>query len=226
MIDVASDLTERFDFAVLWFLERYEVMPDEETATDLSDEDAKAVEVLKALHDSVDAIPPPLIKATEELRDSNPELFEKTLVHGVQVVGFGFSPNSATEFVEVLNRTVQRDTYRSIGSLIDGHHSDSKHPRASRASTGIAPPDQRARVRESQVSVGVATQGNAWQAWRSVARPLLGNAWQGNLAQSSRQGGHLGGSRFSESILKFRIRNPQRGPLRKSYVVKSRNSLA
>jgi hypothetical protein len=35
--------------------------------------------------------------------------FEKTLVHGVQVVGFGFFPTNATEFVEVLNRTVQRD---------------------------------------------------------------------------------------------------------------------
>jgi hypothetical protein len=31
------------------------------------------------------------------------------LVHGVQVVGFGFLPISATGFVEVLNRTVQRD---------------------------------------------------------------------------------------------------------------------
>jgi hypothetical protein len=27
----------------------------------------------------------------------------------VQVVGFGFSPASAIEFVEILNRTVQRD---------------------------------------------------------------------------------------------------------------------
>jgi hypothetical protein len=33
----------------------------------------------------------------------------KPLVHGVQVVGFGLFPTSATEFIEMLNRTVQRD---------------------------------------------------------------------------------------------------------------------
>ena len=43
MIDVASDLRERFDFAVLWVLERHEVMRDEKTVTELSDEDANAV---------------------------------------------------------------------------------------------------------------------------------------------------------------------------------------
>jgi hypothetical protein len=30
-------------------------------------------------------------------------------VRGLDLVGFEFSPASATEFVEVLNRTVQRD---------------------------------------------------------------------------------------------------------------------
>jgi CheY-like chemotaxis protein len=108
MTDIASGLKGRFDLAVLWFRERYEVLPDL-TITDLSDEDVGAIEVLEALRNSVDAIPPSLISVTEELRDARPELFEKTLVHGVQVVGFGFSPASATEFVEVLNRTVQRD---------------------------------------------------------------------------------------------------------------------
>jgi hypothetical protein len=109
MMDVTSDLKGRFDHAVLWFLERYEVLPDERTVTDLSDEDAKAVETLQTLRDSVDAIPESLISATEELRAAGPELFEKTLQHGVQLAGFGFFPTTATEFVEVLNRTVQRD---------------------------------------------------------------------------------------------------------------------
>jgi hypothetical protein len=54
--------------AALWFLECYEVLPAEKTVTDLSDEDAKAVEILETLRDSVDAIPPSLIKAAEELR--------------------------------------------------------------------------------------------------------------------------------------------------------------
>jgi hypothetical protein len=108
-LDVARGLKQRFDCAVVGFLERYEVLPDEENITELSDEDAKAVEVLEALRDSVDAIPPSLIKATEELRDSNPELFEETFDHGVQVVGFGFFPTDATVFIETVNRTVQRD---------------------------------------------------------------------------------------------------------------------
>jgi hypothetical protein len=109
MIDIAADLRDRLEGAVIWFYERYEVLLDGETVTDLSDEDTKAVELLKALLDTVDAIPPTLIKATETLQTAAPDLFEKMLVHGVQVVGFGFAPATATEFLEVLNRTVERD---------------------------------------------------------------------------------------------------------------------
>jgi hypothetical protein len=114
MTDIASDLRTRFDFAVLWFHEKCELDPnslldDEHTIVDLTDDEARAVKILETLRDTIDAIPPSLIKETEELRNFWPELFETTLVHGVQVVGFGFFPSSATEFVEVLNRTVQRD---------------------------------------------------------------------------------------------------------------------
>jgi hypothetical protein len=114
MTDIASDLRARFDFAVLWFHEKCELDPnslldDEHTIVDLADDEARAVKILEILRDTIDAIPPSLIKETEELRDTWPELFETTLVHGVQVVGFGFFPTSATEFVKVLNRTVQRD---------------------------------------------------------------------------------------------------------------------
>jgi hypothetical protein len=108
-MDIAADLRERFEFAIIWFYERNEVMSDGETVTDLSDGDAKAVELLKAFLDTVDAIPPTLIEASEKLRDGAPDLFEKKLVHGVQVVGFGFARTTATEFLEALNRTVERD---------------------------------------------------------------------------------------------------------------------
>jgi hypothetical protein len=76
----------------------------------LSDDDAKAVDLLKALLDTVDNLPPPLIEASETLRDTAPDLFEKMLVHGVQGVGFGFVPTTPTVFLETLNRTVQRET--------------------------------------------------------------------------------------------------------------------
>ena len=105
MTDIAGDLTARFDFAVLWFHEKCELdansLLDGQTIVDLTDDEARAVRILETLRDTIIAIPPSLIQETEELRDAWPELFETTLVHGVQVVGFGFFPASATGFVEV-----------------------------------------------------------------------------------------------------------------------------
>ena len=113
LTEIASDLRERFDFAVLWFHEKCELdansLLDEHAIVDFTDDEARAVKILENLRYTIDAISPSLIKETEELRDAWPEIFETTLVHGVQVVGFGFFPTSATGFVEVLNRTVQRD---------------------------------------------------------------------------------------------------------------------
>jgi hypothetical protein len=107
MIDFAADLKKRFDFAAIWFLDRSEKMHGLEAS--VSDKDAKAVEILKNLRDSVDAIPPSLLRTAEAFRIDAPEAFEKWLVHGVQVVGFGFYPASATEFVQALNNSVQKD---------------------------------------------------------------------------------------------------------------------
>jgi hypothetical protein len=59
MIEIGTDLKERFDSAAIWFFERSDVMHGVEA--DLSDEDAKAVDILTNLRDSVDAIPPSLI---------------------------------------------------------------------------------------------------------------------------------------------------------------------
>jgi hypothetical protein len=113
MADVAIDLKERFFNAELWFLEKWEmygVNPDGKSIPDvLTDEENKAVDILKRLYGSVDAVPPELLNTMEELRNSTPELSERWLAHGVQVVGFGFFPTSATEFVMALNRTVQSE---------------------------------------------------------------------------------------------------------------------
>jgi hypothetical protein len=111
MIDITTGLKERFDFAAIWFLERSDVMHGVEA--ELSDKDAKAVDILTSLRDSVDAIPPSLIDETDRLRIADPELFERTLVRGVQVVGFGFYPATATEIIKVLNRTVLLDAART-----------------------------------------------------------------------------------------------------------------
>jgi len=82
MTEIAGDLKARFDSAVLWFHEKCELDPnslldDEHTIVDLTDDEARAMKILETLHDTVDEIPPSLIKATEELRDAWPELFEK-----------------------------------------------------------------------------------------------------------------------------------------------------
>jgi hypothetical protein len=53
--------------------------------------------------------PPALIEFAEALRSVAPNLFDAALMHRVQLVGYGFSPVSATEFVEVLSRDVQRE---------------------------------------------------------------------------------------------------------------------
>jgi hypothetical protein len=107
MIDIATDLRNRFEFAAIWFLESNEQMHGLEAS--LPDKEAKAVEILDALRDSVDSIPPSLIRTAEELRTAWPEDFERWLVHGVQVVGFGYYPASASEFLKALNYTVQRE---------------------------------------------------------------------------------------------------------------------
>src|SRR6266704_1158307 len=108
MTSFSSDLKQRFDWAMYLCLEAYEVLPDGKSFV-RSDEDERAIEVFEALHDSVDAIPPSLITATEELRAFAPELFERLLAHRAQMIGPDFSPASATEFVEILSRTIQRD---------------------------------------------------------------------------------------------------------------------
>ena len=103
MIDLCTDLKQRFDFAAFWFLDYCEKFHGLDAS--LPDKDAKAVEILNTLRDSVDAIPSALIRTAEAFRTDAPEVFERWLLHGVQVVGFGFYPANATEFVQALNNT-------------------------------------------------------------------------------------------------------------------------
>jgi hypothetical protein len=113
VIDITTDLKGRFEFAKLHYLEKWEtdgVGPDGDVTPDIwTDDERKAIGLFEKLHDTVGVIPPSLIETAEKLRSVAPEVFEHTLVLGVQVVGFGFFASGATEFVEALNRTVQRD---------------------------------------------------------------------------------------------------------------------
>jgi hypothetical protein len=63
--------------------------------------DGKVIDVFEILLATLDAIPPSLITAAEELRAAEPDRFEHILNGGLASVGYGFSPDSATELVEV-----------------------------------------------------------------------------------------------------------------------------
>jgi hypothetical protein len=105
MTDIATDLRAWFDWAMYLCLEAYTVLPDGKLYV-RSDEDELAIGIFKNLRDSLAAIPKSLITTTEEIHTAAPELFQKMSLQRMRTVGLEFSPTSATEFVEVLNRTV------------------------------------------------------------------------------------------------------------------------
>ena len=106
MIDFASDLKQRFGWAMDASLEAYEVLADGRSFV-RSDRDELAIGIFENLRDSVDDIPAPLIEAAEALRSDAPDLFEKTLSHALQAIGTEPGPACAADFVEILNRTVK-----------------------------------------------------------------------------------------------------------------------
>lgn len=103
MADFASDLKQRFDWAMYLSLEAYEVLADGKSFV-RSDRDERAIGIFENLRDSVDDIPPPLIEAAEALRSRAPDSFEMTLLNALQAVGTEPDPVSAADFVEVLIR--------------------------------------------------------------------------------------------------------------------------
>jgi hypothetical protein len=47
LIDIAADLRDRFESAIIWFYERSEVMSDGDSDPDLSDDDAKSRRIIE-----------------------------------------------------------------------------------------------------------------------------------------------------------------------------------
>jgi hypothetical protein len=70
LTQIASDPRERFDFAALWFHKKCEPdansLLDEHAIVDLTDDETRAVKILETLRDTIDAIPPSLIKRDGE----------------------------------------------------------------------------------------------------------------------------------------------------------------
>jgi len=98
MADIATDLKQRFDWAMDVCLEAYEVLPDGRSF-ERSDDDERAIGIFERLSDTVGAIPPSLIASAEQLRGVEPEAFEKLLTQRIGAIGSTFSPANATEFL-------------------------------------------------------------------------------------------------------------------------------
>jgi hypothetical protein len=99
MADVATDLKQRFEWAMDVCLEAYEVLADGRSFV-RSDEDERSIEIFKRLCDTVDAIPPSLIASAEELRGAKPQLFEQRVARRIEAVGSDYEPANAAEFLE------------------------------------------------------------------------------------------------------------------------------
>jgi hypothetical protein len=98
MADIATDIKQRFAWAMDVCPEAYEVLPDGRSF-ERSDRDERAIGIFERLRNTVDAIPPSLIASAEQLRAVQPELFEKLLTQMIGTVGSTFSPANAAEFI-------------------------------------------------------------------------------------------------------------------------------
>jgi hypothetical protein len=108
MTDFASYLKTMFESTRSDRLDAYWVLPDGKSVK-YSDEDDRAIDILKILLATLDAVPPSLMTAAEGLRTTEPARFENALWRASGSVGYGFLPADATEFIEELNRIVQSD---------------------------------------------------------------------------------------------------------------------
>jgi hypothetical protein len=97
-----ADLRQRFKWAMDLSLESYDVLPDGRSFA-RSDEDERAIGIFENLLGTLDAVPPSLMRSAGEQRSASPGLFDEALERSIQAVGYGFSPATATAFVEALN---------------------------------------------------------------------------------------------------------------------------
>ena len=104
--DIVADLDKRFEWALYNSLEAYEVLPDGRSII-RSDEDERAIDIFYGLRDTVQAIPPSLVKITEELYAGvGAARYEQFLRAAVRDAGFRSFINNATEFLEKFNMSL------------------------------------------------------------------------------------------------------------------------
>jgi hypothetical protein len=112
MMDITADLKDRFWVVELGLLEKWEahgLLPDGRSIPDVWNENEhRAIDMLKACHQSVDSIPDEVMQATKAFLESNPVMFERAAMSLTKAIGFAFFPASAAAFCEVLNENLER----------------------------------------------------------------------------------------------------------------------
>jgi hypothetical protein len=111
-MDIAADLKDRFWVVELDLLEKWDahgLLPDGKTIPDVWNEsEHRAMDMLKACRETVDAIPGELMQTTKAFLESDPVMFERTAMSLTTAIGFAFFPASAATFCEVLMENLQR----------------------------------------------------------------------------------------------------------------------
>jgi hypothetical protein len=111
-MDVAADLKDRFWVVELDLLEQWEahgLLPDGKTIPDVwTESEHRAMDILKACRESVDAMPQELMEATKALLEDNPVMFERTAMSLTKAIGFVFFPAGAVGFCGELSENLQR----------------------------------------------------------------------------------------------------------------------
>jgi hypothetical protein len=99
-MDIAADLKDRFWVVELDLLEKWEahgLLPDGKTIPDVwTESEHRAMNMLKACRESVDAIPGDLMQETKAFLESNPVIFERTAMSLTSEIGFTFLPANAS----------------------------------------------------------------------------------------------------------------------------------
>ncbi|CAN5168281.1 hypothetical protein BH09MYX1_BH09MYX1_67380 [soil metagenome] len=115
MTDIASDLKERLDYAAYFYLSAGEHDPEAVVDGNVivrdkakSDFEDQMIDTFERLRDSVDGIPLAILAKTELLRVKiGSENYDRTLGEAIAKVGRTSFPNTAKEFLETLNLSLE-----------------------------------------------------------------------------------------------------------------------
>lgn len=91
MDNFVEDLRERFDYSIIFFESAWEHDPngmiDDRTVRPHTEEESRMIDIFERLSETVEAIPPELVREAKDLRAKLPQIFEEILVSLIRYVG-------------------------------------------------------------------------------------------------------------------------------------------